>query len=174
MFGMLAGGAMQMWAQERANSANREAAQKQMEFQERMSSTAHTREVNDLRNAGLNPILSAGGGGSSSPGGAMPNIKSIGEGAAASTQGAVRLLADLKILKNTERKTDADATVAEGMAFSAKNKMDYEKKHPKKFGFADAVLQRLGIGARAVGATRTAVTPGFSPGSGMRKKRRPH
>ena len=60
----------------RQNLMAAQQAQKQMDFQERMSSTAHQREVVDLRAAGLNPILSGtGGAGASSPGGAMAPVQ---------------------------------------------------------------------------------------------------
>lgn len=47
-------------------------AQKQMDFQERMARNAHTYEVEDLKRAGLNPVLSAmSGNGAATPSGAM-------------------------------------------------------------------------------------------------------
>lgn len=52
------------------SATNYAIAMKQMEFQERMSNTAHRREAYDLEQAGLNRILSVSHGGAQTPPGA--------------------------------------------------------------------------------------------------------
>ena len=66
-----------------ANQQTAASAARQMQFQERMSSTAYQRAMQDMREAGLNPILAAKVGGASSPAGAMSQFGNVG---AAATQ----------------------------------------------------------------------------------------
>lgn len=93
-------------------------ASQQMNFQERMSGTAHRREVEDLKAAGLNPILSAKYGGASTPQGAgyqVPDIGSNISGAISSASQAKRVDTEVdNIRADTDKKiTENDKLAVE-------------------------------------------------------------
>lgn len=74
--GLLGGGLDYLGAQQQ-NASARQQADEQMAFQERMSDTAHQREVEDLKKAGLNPVLSANAGASTPTGAAAPVVNEM-------------------------------------------------------------------------------------------------
>lgn len=114
--GIAAGGALSYFGQREANIASAREAAKNREFMKSMSDTAHQREVADLKAAGLNPILSAGGGGASTPSGMMPEIRSETEGLAASAKEVGKLSLERRLLKAQARKVEAEAKATEKAA----------------------------------------------------------
>lgn len=97
----------------RQNLFARQEAQRNRDFQERMSSTSHQREVEDLRAAGLNPILSAtGGSGASTPGGSMAAQVDELTGAVSSAREVARAAAEIANIYKTGKLIDANAAKA--------------------------------------------------------------
>lgn len=94
-----------------ANRSRRKEAQKDRDFQERMSSTSFQRGVEDLEAAGMNPAL-AYRGGASTPGGAMAGVENIAEGAVSSAQQAKRIMLEGKRLKEEIKLIQMNVTKA--------------------------------------------------------------
>ncbi len=103
------------------NVANIGISQAQMDFQERMSSTAYQRSMKDMRKAGLNPILAYKTGGASSPGGAgIPAVDEIGP-AVSSARAATLALADIKLKKKTGALAEAQTSSAHALRIKLLN-----------------------------------------------------
>lgn len=159
----------------------RKSAKDQMQFQREMSNTAHQREVEDLRKAGLNPILSAGAG-ASTPSGAGYEVPNIGAGiekgiasARASKEMNQSIRASEQTIKNGEAIEDKDrnlsslitkqiltesynAKTAEAISKREKVMSDWYENNPNLAPFlinvAPVALDALKAGAQVYGAKK--------------------
>lgn len=135
-------------------------------FQERMSSTAYQRAMNDMRYAGLNPILAYSQGGATTPGGMGASMQAatmqntmaeLGDGVTSAAQAAKDWAAkdvakeqEKKTVSETELNKATEALAKQNEATSAANqkKIDEEAENVR--------LQRPLIGAQTSAAAASA------------------
>lgn len=95
----LASGFLGYQGQKDANAQNIALGREQMQFQERMANTSWQRGVEDMKKAGLNPMLAYSQGGASAPVGSMPQVQNaVGAGSASASQ-AAQTMAGLQALQ---------------------------------------------------------------------------
>jgi len=83
------------------NQANARQQTRSQDYMTEMSNTAHRREVNDLRAAGLNPILSAMKGGASTPNISPAKMENALGSGVTSAVDTIRMTNELKAINST-------------------------------------------------------------------------
>lgn len=151
----------------KVNNANVESAKKQMEFQERMSSTAHQREVKDLIAAGLNPVLSANNG-ASSPMGAYANVDSSPISAKFARQNLNKELENARLI--TAMQNDNAMAIAMRQIGAQLELGKYTTDENNKTSRFNSIISEYGVGAALAYGLAEDMYNGIDPSGSLNEK----
>lgn len=138
-----------------------EEAFKARKFEMDMSNTAYQRAVADMKEAGINPMVAYSQGGASTPGASAPSSGMMAGGRTyvptrnspenmLSVLHSAAAIADMKrtgkeigLIGEKKRQASAEADISESEAWTAKNRLRFEKRHPDAVGRIDTWVKRL-------------------------------
>lgn len=144
----IAGGILGFAGADRANDEARAAAERQMAFQREVMQNRYQWQVDDLRKAGLNPVLATSLGAGTASGATYTPENTTAPIAASFASAAERAMVQSQI-DNQTRETDAKVRLLEAQA------SDIEEKTNAKYWPAN-------VGSLSAGATRSLASAGES------------
>ena len=146
--GSIISGATSAWGAAAANREARAASRRQMEFQERMQRNRYRYTMEDMRAAGLNPILAYQQGGGGAPSGASYTPQNIGAGAASALSSGINSAINARMtgqqmklirsqIKNVEQDTkkkleETNTTAHHGAEALSRTKINNQTYHSAK------------------------------------------